>query len=460
MSTVKEITFIGRNIQFSLLAVKAAAMGINVNMMLEINKDLFADDEPFILFNQQLTKGIIHHFKQKRNIKFLKKIAPHLLLSSHVEQFLSLSLYLRILISLNNIFSTQKINIIRSKEHKGIYCLSYASYKLSTARLSIELLKSINESNLKIKHYDKLYAVNWINRQGYELEFINEENNKRKILTKSILTDDINLRFNQKHRDFEYVYIFTYPLEKLKIDSNILIEAGETIVKIIIWFEWVYFEIKGPLSKDFELKRFTEFLKMYLPRIEIKGEEIAFKNYFKKNIPQDHNFKKKLLYLFDNKSHKLNSGCINSWQKGSQKIIHKLLKHLGIINATNIEWKNPQITGSNFQFPYHPLRIMEYCDEKYDEAKQILKSSQYFKKLFYRYGTQIEDITNLAFEYWNQTKNIKKAWLLAEIDFAINNEYCTSPVEFMYWRTEEWMAGENGNTEIIKNAFDDLLKEG
>ena len=142
---------------------------------------------------------------------------------------------------------------------------------------------------------------------------------------------------------------------------------------------------------------------------------------------------------------------LNSFLKSKKPII-KITKSVGF-------QAYKAMSGSDFKFLYHPLRIMEYCDEKYDEAKHVLQNPQYFKKLFYRYGTEVEKITYQAYEFWNQTKNIKKTWLMAEIWYVVNYEQCTSVEAFFYRHTEEWMNGESSNNELVKSVFEELTNK-
>jgi glycerol-3-phosphate dehydrogenase len=99
---------------------------------------------------------------------------------------------------------------------------------------------------------------------------------------------------------------------------------------------------------------------------------------------------------------------------------------------------------------------MEYVDEKYDQAKQILNSPTYFKKLFYRYGSDIEMITERAYEYWNKTKNSEYSWLKAEIWFAIRYEFCRTADDFILYRTENWMKGNYKKAAEIEQIFSEL----
>jgi glycerol-3-phosphate dehydrogenase len=72
---------------------------------------------------------------------------------------------------------------------------------------------------------------------------------------------------------------------------------------------------------------------------------------------------------------------------------------------------------------------------KYDEAKQTGISVTEFKKLFYRYGMNIDAVTDKAYDFYNESKDHLSAWLKAEIWYCVNHEACTSLADFFIRRT-------------------------
>lgn len=96
------------------------------------------------------------------------------------------------------------------------------------------------------------------------------------------------------------------------------------------------------------------------------------------------------------------------------------------IKACGSSWEN---TPS-----FHEL--VEFADHKYDEAKQTGISPIDFKKLFYRYGTEIDKITEKAYEYRNELLDAELIWLKAELWYAVNFEMVTSISDFCIYRTE------------------------
>jgi glycerol-3-phosphate dehydrogenase len=97
--------------------------------------------------------------------------------------------------------------------------------------------------------------------------------------------------------------------------------------------------------------------------------------------------------------------------------------------------KDIRLSGGEFKFDYSLRKLVEYADKKFDEAKQTGISKENFKHLFYRYGNNIDILTEKAFYLYNQTKNSKSSWLNAEIIYCIENEMTTNLSDFFIRRT-------------------------
>ncbi len=95
-----------------------------------------------------------------------------------------------------------------------------------------------------------------------------------------------------------------------------------------------------------------------------------------------------------------------------------------------------RLSGSNWKNPPALHQLVEIADNKFDEAKQTGISAIEFKKLFYRYGTNIDIITEKAYEYLSLLKNHELIWLKAELWYAVNFEMVTNLSDFCAYRTE------------------------
>jgi len=436
-----DLTILGNDLQSIVLAYEATKAGLHVAHLHQERTGKIVGNESFIVFRlKHLTKSFAL-LKQDKLIKHLKKIASHLLLSTEIEEYKKLSFFSVIVILLQNLFLNKQIILSKVNRQRKFYKLSYQSYKISVNRLISVILKSSEKSNYKSFSYTNTFTIEFtknkykINSDKGGLTF---ESNR----ALTLISDK-----NASSPDEEGVFI-TYPNDLLKLEKTYVWEDKNVSIKIIPWFEWVYFEVNAASIEKKSPEELIDLLHRHFPSIHLEKNKIP-----KIGINKRIRTYSKYNYHADNKMIIIKFSSVNDFFSKSNKLINKIT-----LNRKNTT-EDTVLIGSDFKMPYHPLRIMEYCDEKYDEAKHILRSPQYFKKLFYRYGTEIDKITYQAYEFWNKTKNIKQSWLKAEIWYVINYEHCTSAEAFISKHTEEWMAGDNINEEFIKYAFEELLKK-
>ncbi len=97
--------------------------------------------------------------------------------------------------------------------------------------------------------------------------------------------------------------------------------------------------------------------------------------------------------------------------------------------------KNLRLAGGEFPFYPDTANLINYADKKYDEIKQTGISVNEFKKLFYRYGMNIDKISEKAFDYYTETRDTKFSWLKAELFYSVNYESIVSLSDFFIRRT-------------------------
>jgi len=97
--------------------------------------------------------------------------------------------------------------------------------------------------------------------------------------------------------------------------------------------------------------------------------------------------------------------------------------------------KKMRLSGGEFPFYPEAYKLTEYADMKYDEVKETGISIKEFNILFYRYGMNIDYISNKAYDYFNEVKDAKLAWLKAEVWYCIKYESTTSIADFFIRRT-------------------------
>ncbi len=121
--------------------------------------------------------------------------------------------------------------------------------------------------------------------------------------------------------------------------------------------------------------------------------------------------------------------------RGVAKVVAKKLEESEGKKYIGCQTKNMRLSGGEFPFYPEAHKLTEFADMKYDEAKQTGISIKDFKILFYRYGMNIDFVTNKAYDYYNEYKDVKKAWLKAEIWYCINYESTTTLSDFFIRRT-------------------------
>ncbi len=131
-------------------------------------------------------------------------------------------------------------------------------------------------------------------------------------------------------------------------------------------------------------------------------------------------------------------GKLTGYRVMARKVVDlvrkKMIKDYGI-DIGKCLTKNIKLAGGEFPFDDDAAKLMDYADAKYDEAKQTGISPGEFKRFFYRYGTNIDKVTELAYRFYNQTKDTHKAWLLAQLRYTIENEMAYALTDFYMRRT-------------------------
>jgi len=121
--------------------------------------------------------------------------------------------------------------------------------------------------------------------------------------------------------------------------------------------------------------------------------------------------------------------------KNVVKIVTKRLEKSEERQFAKCQTKNMRLSGGDFPFYPETSKLIEFADMKYDEAKQTGISVIEFKKLFWRYGTNIDLIINKAFDVYNVSKDSHKAWLHSEIWYCVNYESTETLCDFFIRRT-------------------------
>ncbi len=389
---------IGKNIKAAIQILKYKDKGEKIACV-NAEKETSVKEQPFKVLSFIPLYKLFTALRQNSLIKIFKQKAAHLLISTSIEEYRYLSKIDKFFIKINNLLFTHQIAISEQAGKDNYYKLTYKSYKFSTNRLTNSIINS-KKSNI--------YTVLNSNDNNFTYKSVNTItlNQNQEISANKIIDCT-----NSNSKNLVNVFWFSYPNDEINLDKTIIVNIEkDNSIKIIPWFDYIYVEFT---SKDAEVTKADNIIQI----IDKQDINIDF-----------------------NKNKILSSGFASF-----MPIDYKPLFYLSK--------RKENLLGSNFKFEYNPWKIMEFCDIKYDESKAILKSSQVFKKLFYKYGTEIDKIIYWAYEYWNELKDIEKTWLKAEIKYLIDEEYCTSTTDYVNNHTEEWLNPNQSDTEFIDSCF-------
>ena len=119
-------------------------------------------------------------------------------------------------------------------------------------------------------------------------------------------------------------------------------------------------------------------------------------------------------------------------------ISQKILRILQDDFQLDLHKANPKLISADYNFDINLFQNMvEYADEKYDEAKPTGIPPKPFQKLLYRYGTQIDEITQHAYEAHNFYDTWQPKWIKSELLHAIKHEEVVSLVDYFARRTTQ-----------------------
>jgi glycerol-3-phosphate dehydrogenase len=121
--------------------------------------------------------------------------------------------------------------------------------------------------------------------------------------------------------------------------------------------------------------------------------------------------------------------------KDVTNIVMKRLSKNSEREKIKCQTKNMRLSGGEFPFYPETEKIEELYAKKYDEVMHTKISAGDFRKLFFRYGMNIDRLIDKAFEYYNETKNSESAWLKAEVWYCIFFEGACSLSDFFIRRT-------------------------
>jgi len=457
-----DLIIYGSGLHASLLTLQAANKGLSVLLISQKDCAENLNNTPLHLVDPIFNNKISRFLFLDRLIKSLKKSFSFTFISSKTDHYQTITFLSRLNLIIYNLISKEKVVISNKLNQKGLSHFTNRAYKFSYSRISIALIKMAIKKGAKIHSYSHILSIKYTDSQYYNIQIADKINNQLLNLnSKCFLSFDLKnpifkISENITSKNSKQIFYFTYPSNQIKLEKNVVFQIENHELQIIPWFDQVYFEFSNSETKKESLETILKFFNSHFTDNQINKSNILAYGTYQKFLDVENSEKIQLVMIHENKQTEFNYKSVNHWFDYSNTIVNLIIFHLKKGKKGISAIGKTVFSGNDLPGVDHPLRLMEYADEKYDQAKQILKSPVYFKKLFYRYGSDIEIITEKAYEYWNTTKNSDYSWLKAEIWFAIQYEFCRSAADFIHYRTEYWMEGNNKKTTEIEQIFREL----
>jgi glycerol-3-phosphate dehydrogenase len=360
----------------------------------------------------------------------------------------------------------------------------YYEYKCDDARLTLEIIKKCNDLGVKALNYCDIV------RFFYEDDLlngvlVNDSYLKRKFKVKSKYiinatgpwVDELrnldNSLQEKKLKLTKGVHIVV-PKEKVKLNQPIYFTANnQRMIFIIPRFDTVYIgttDTNYSDNKDKVNVRYDDVVYLinavndFIPDLKIKISDIISSwaglrpLIHKENKKPSEISRKDEIIISKSGLISIAGGKLTGYRLMAKKVINYVFKILAKKERRNFiksKTKKLPVSGSDFTFPINTQNLIEFADYKYDQAKQTGISVEKFKNLFYRYGTNIDFVTERAYFHWNLDKNTHNSWLKAEIEYSVNHEMTLELEDFFIRRTSSIYF----HLEVVKSDLNFIADE-
>ena len=341
----------------------------------------------------------------------------------------------------------------------------YYEYKTDDSRLTIEVLKKAKSYGATLLNYVEFKEFVY-GKKGRVKSVIAEDclQNKRfKIKAKQVINatgpwvDKIrkidNSLKNKRLHHTKGVHIVVSK-ERFPLNHSIYFDVGDNrMIFAIPRIDVVYIgttdtDYKGEYEEPSVTKEDVDYLLAAInnispkAKLEFKDVESAWAG-LRPLIHEDGKSPSELsrkdeTFVSDSGLISIAGGKLTGYRLMAKDIVNRVVKRFNKKYDLEIGksiTKNLRLSGGDFPFYPDKNKIIEFADSKYDEAKQIQTSAIEFKKLFYRYGTNVEIITNKAYEFRNETKDNDLSWIKAELWYGVHYEMVQTLADFFIRRT-------------------------
>jgi hypothetical protein len=455
MPDIFDLVIYGSGIHAASLLAESQDKGLKVALVSE-NDFIEKHKNDILSPHQHVHQGIpIFGLKLKYPFNLLKKAAPHLIVHSKTLNYKPVNANHKVLVGFYKLF--QKINT-KITGKITIQNLKSSDTKFSIQSLSILLTKFAVDNGACLFQFSSLTSSQFKGKK-YFLNFYDKMNGKDFTLkSKSVLIHQSAISENElqkkRKKGKSQIAYFSYPSSQLDLKNNIILDHKEYKIHIIPWFDFTFFSIYSDCKVN------------QTDAVNFINTNVKFLN-LKENLIRN--------YTHADYNHTKSENCYTFFLAEKQKQYHykypgdnfkfafntisEIVKRLKSRQKTRSLLYHTILPGGDLGIAYHPLRIMELADKKYDLAKHIMKSPLQFKKLFYRYGNATDCIIEKAYEYRNQLKDNDLAWLKAEAWYCIHFEMCVTTESFINSYTSLWMEGNSRKIQHLEQFFKEIRSE-
>ncbi len=351
-----------------------------------------------------------------------------------------------------------KYPFLKTKGLKGGFL--YYEYKTNDARLVIEILKTANEYSANMLNYNNLNKLTYLNGKvnGAEIfdtvlqkkytvkaKYIinatgpwceNFANNFDTGLPKSLFpTKGVHIVVSkQKFPVNDAFYFDTHDKRMIFViprQNHIYIGTTDTPFSA---------DLNNPVVENKDAEYLLKAVNNTFTQINLKIQDIIScwagvrPLIGNKGKTPDEISRKDEMFISETGLISITGGKLTGYRLMAKKVVDNILKDNKKFSKCYTD--KIKISGSKWIQPPDLVKLVETADHKFDEAKQTGISPDEFKKLFYRYGTNIDIITEKAYEFLSEYKNPEQLWLKAEIWYSINYEMTSTIADFCIYRTE------------------------
>jgi len=362
----------------------------------------------------------------------------------------------------------------------------YYEYKTDDARLTVETIKKAVEYGVKAFNYAEV--TDFLYEQDFKISGVKVEDIKNHekievygkyvVNATGIWVDRIRKKDDKKVVHNLHItkgIHIVVQKTKLPLQHSVYFDVGDNrMVFAVPRFDVVYIgttdtnydeNYENPTISTSDVQYLIDAFNSISPKADLKLEDVV--SAWSGLRPLIHEegkdpselSRKDEIFHSDSGLISIAGGKLTGYRLMAKKVVEILRKDLKKSEGYDLgecRTKHIKLAGGEFDFDYSLIKLIEYADNKYDEVKQLGISVADFKKLFYRYGKNIDNISNKAFEFYNEEKNFQIAWLKAELWYTINYEGVTCLSDFFIRRTGMIHFFVKEITPLIDDAADYL----